>query len=213
MNLTLNKPLFLEHLLLFVLFPFSLVLDFSIFIKLGIGVIALIYVTIISHQYNYFKSSDTIFSSSQKKIYLKHLVIKFFSIALLTSLIIIIFYKENLFNAPQNNLGKYFVFTGIYVILSVIPQEFVYRKFYFQRYKTLFKSDKQLILINTLVFCLGHLFFSNLLVLVITFVGGLLFSLSYMSHKSFKWICIEHSLYGLWLYTIGLGGVLGFPIN
>jgi membrane protease YdiL (CAAX protease family) len=118
-----------------------------------------------------------------------------------------------LFNALQNNLWRFFLVTGVYTFLSVIPQEFIYRKFYFQRYKMLFKSDKQLIAINSMVFCLGHLFFDNLLVLVITLIGGFIFSLSYLKYQSLKWICIEHSLYGLWLYTIGLGGLLGFPVN
>ncbi|RRO20893.1 CPBP family intramembrane glutamic endopeptidase [Flavobacteriaceae bacterium 14752] len=203
----------IEHFLLFVLFPFSLALNFLIYIKLGLGLIALIYVVTISFKKSYFKSLKLKFNPTQKSAYFKRLGIKFLIIALLTSLITFIFYRESLFNPIQNNLPQYFIILGVYAFLSVVPQEFIYRKFYFQRYKTLFKSEKQLIVINTLVFCLGHLFFNNLLVLAITLIGGLIFSLSYLKYQSFKWICIEHSLYGLWLYTIGLGGLLGFPVN
>ncbi|NBC58203.1 MAG: CPBP family intramembrane metalloprotease [Bacteroidetes bacterium] len=208
-----NNLLSIEHTVLFVLFPFSLALNFSIYIKLGLGLIALTYVAIISFKNKYFKSSKLKFSSGQKSAYFKRIGLKFISIVTLTSLITVFFYKENLFNALQSNLSQYFTILGVYVFLSVVPQEFIYRKFYFLRYKVLFKSEKQLIVINTLVFCLGHLFFNNLLVLAITLVGGLIFSLSYLKHQSFKWICIEHSLYGLWLYTIGLGSLLGFPID
>jgi len=208
-----QNRLHIEHFLLFVLFPFSLSLDFSIYIKLLLGLVALVYVLVIAFKKGYFKTQKLKFSSTQKSIYFKTLVIKFLSIAILTSLITIVFFEDNLFNAIKSNSGRFIVIIGVYVFLSVVPQEFIYRKFYFQRYRVLFKSDNQFVVINTLVFCLGHLFFNNLLVLAITLVGGVIFSLSYLKYQSFKWICIEHSLYGLWLYTIGLGGMLGFPVN
>ncbi len=208
-----NKHLSFEHFLLFVVFPFSLALEYSIYIKLGMGLVALTYVAVVSIKNRYYKPLKLKFSPTQKSSYLKRLLLKFLSIAILTSVITILFYQENLFNAIRNNLGRYFIILGIYVFFSVIPQEFIYRQFYFQRYNILFKSEKQLIVANTLVFCIGHLFFNNLLVLAITLVGGLIFSLSYFKYQSFKWICVEHSLYGLWLYTIGLGGLLGFPVN
>ena len=208
---TRNIKLNTEHLLLFVIFPIALVFDYSIYIKLVIGLLALIYVIFISVKHKYFKKLQV--NKRHKQIFFKHLAIKFLIIVLLTFLITFIFYKEALFNAVKSNLPRYFIILGVYVFFSVIPQEFIYRKFYFQRYQNLFKNDTQLIIINTLVFCLGHLFFKNLLVLLITLVGGLVFSLSYKKFQSFKWICLEHSLYGLWLYTVGLGGLLGFPVN
>lgn len=208
-----KNQLNLEHFILFVLFPFSLVFEYSIYIKLALGFFAVAYVVYISFKNGYFKNQKQYLSKSEKALFYKHLAVKFSIIILLTSVITIVFYNKELFNAFQNDVAKFFTIIGIYIFLSVIPQEFIYRKFYFLRYQPIFKSDTQLIVINTLVFCLGHLFFNNLLVLAITLIGGLIFSLSYKKFQSFRLICLEHSLYGLWLYIIGLGGLLGFPVG
>jgi len=205
--------LHLEHLLLFVIFPISLAFSYPIFIKLALGFIALPYVIWVSERKRYFKSNTKQIKPSAKEVFLKQLAIKFIAIVILTSVITWIYYNESIFNAIKNNPTQYFIMLGVYISFSVIPQEFVYRKFYFLRYNLIFQNKWQLILVNTLVFSLGHLFFNNFLVVIITLIGGFIFSLSYYKFRSFKFICIEHSLYGLWLYTIGLGGLLGFPIN
>ena len=205
--------LHLEHLLLFVIFPISLAFSYPIFIKLALGFIALSYVIWVSIRKKYFKSNPEQLKSSAKKVFLKQLAFKFTAILILTSVITWIYYNESIFNAFKNNPLQYFIILVVYICFSVIPQEFVYRKFYFLRYNIIFQNKRKLIVVNTLVFSLGHLFFNNFLVVIITLIGGFIFSLSYYKFRSFKYICIEHSLYGLWLYTIGLGGLLGFPVN
>ncbi len=201
----------IEHLLLFIVFPISLTLDFSIYIKLTLGLIGVIYVVYVAYKKQYFKKQQHL-SQSNKTLFWSQLAVKFSIIAFFTSIITLVFYKEELFNAIQNNPLKSLIISAVYVFLSVIPQEFIYRKFYFLRYQTIFKNDYQIIGVNSAVFCLGHLFFNNLLVVAITLVGGFIFSWSYNNFKSFRFICIEHSLYGLWLYIVGLGGLLGFPV-
>ena len=100
----------------------------------------------------------------------------------------------------------------VYTLFSVIPQEYVYRALYFHRYKDLFKSPNTFFLVNALVFSLGHLMFQSSLVLIITFIGGLLFASTYQKTKSIFWVSIEHLIYGGWLFTVGMGKMLGFPI-
>lgn len=101
---------------------------------------------------------------------------------------------------------------GVYTLFSVIPQEYIYRVFYFKRYHHLFTYNWSFILVNALVFSLGHLMFKSLLVLIITFIGGLLFAHTYRKTKSIYWVSIEHLIYGGWLFTVGMGKMLGFPI-
>ena len=100
----------------------------------------------------------------------------------------------------------------IYTFLSVIPQEFIYRVFYFKRYRILFKNQNAFFLVNAILFSLAHLMFNSLLVLFFTFVGGYLFAYTYHKTKSLFWVCIEHLIYGGWLFTVGMGKMLGFPI-
>jgi len=54
-------------------------------------------------------------------------------------------------------------------------------------------------------------FLKSSLVLVMTFVGGALFSLTYFKTKSTTLVCIEHAIYGFWLFTVDLGQLLAFP--
>ncbi|MDU0355872.1 hypothetical protein RS130_20045 [Paraglaciecola aquimarina] len=51
----------------------------------------------------------------------------------------------------------------------------------------------------------------NNLVFVLTFAGGILFALNYKKSQSLVAVSIEHSAYGLWLFTVGLGQQLAFP--
>ena len=100
----------------------------------------------------------------------------------------------------------------VYTLFSVIPQEYIYRALYFHRYKDLFKSSGTFFLVNALVFSLGHLMFKSSLVLIITFIGGFLFAYTYQKTKSIFWVSVEHVIYGGWLFTVGMGKMLGFPI-
>lgn len=194
--ITLQVRLHIEHYLLFVLFPLSLALDYSLYIKLALGLSALCYVIWISKKHQYFKAKKTKVSVNDKRIFLKQLVIKFLLIVISTSIITWMYYRYDLFNAINQNPVKYFIFLGVYIIFSVLPQEFVHKKFYFLRYQSIFQHKWKLILINSFVFSLCHLFFENLLVMIITLIGGVVFSLSYYKLESFKLICLEHGLYG-----------------
>jgi membrane protease YdiL (CAAX protease family) len=119
--------------------------------------------------------------------------------------------KENLFYVVMHKPILWVSILFIYSIFSVYPQELIFRTFYFQRYKSLFKSKALLIFINAIVFSLAHLFFRNTLVLVLTFLGGLLFAFTFYKSKSTLFVTIEHAIYGCWLYTVGMGSMLGFP--
>jgi hypothetical protein len=55
------------------------------------------------------------------------------------------------------------------------------------------------------------MFFKNTLVLFLTFLGGVLFALTYNKTRSTLLVSIEHAIYGSWLFTVGMGNMLGFP--
>ena len=68
-----------------------------------------------------------------------------------------------------------------------------------------------MIVVNAFVFSLAHIFLKNILVLFLTFIGVIAFALTYYTSKSTTLVCIEHALYGFWLFTVGLGEILAFP--
>ena len=48
---------------------------------------------------------------------------------------------QALFLFPKENFKLWIIVMALYPVLSVIPQEFVYRVFFFQRYKTIFDNN------------------------------------------------------------------------
>ena len=131
--------------------------------------------------------------------------------AIVAAAALILTNPDALFNVIKVKPTMWISFICIYSFLSVIPQEIIYRSFYFERYKKIFPNKTLFIFSNALVFSLGHIFFNNLLVSVITFIGGLIFAYTYKKTKSMLLVSIEHAIYGCWLYTVGFGEILGFP--
>jgi membrane protease YdiL (CAAX protease family) len=120
--------------------------------------------------------------------------------------------KENLFIIVRKNPALWILVVLFYSVFSVYPQEFLYRTFYFARYNKLFSNKKVLIIINAIVFSMAHLVFRNFLVLGLTLVGGLVFAITYNKSKSLTFTCLEHAIYGSWLFTVGMGEMLAFPL-
>ena len=100
----------------------------------------------------------------------------------------------------------------LYSVVSVYPQEFLYRSFFFNRYGSVLKNPYLLIAVNALVFSFAHIMFKNLFVLIITLMGGLIFAITFFKTRSLLLTSIEHALYGSWLFTVGMGEMLAFPM-
>ena len=93
----------------------------------------------------------------------------------------------------------------LYPLLSVYPQEFLYRAFFFQRYQPLFGRGLGMLLASTLAFGFVHIIFRNWLSVGLSLIGGFLFSLTYQSSGSLLLACLDHAIFGNFLFTIGLG--------
>jgi membrane protease YdiL (CAAX protease family) len=92
-----------------------------------------------------------------------------------------------------------------YPIVSVLPQEFVYRVFFFERYRTLFRRGFGMIAASAAVFSFGHVVFHNWPAVALTAAGGALFARTYQRTSSVWLVAVEHALYGCAIFTIGYG--------
>ena len=198
-------PIF-ELVALFVLIPLILVLGIKVWIKISIVLIALIYVGVIGKESILSKLNWTIEFKDWRRI-----LSLWLSMAIVSSILCYYFLPENLFRTVLNKPLLWILIVFIYTVFSVIPQEVIYRKFFFDRYTHLFRDTTVLFVVNAFLFSLAHLFLWNAIVLVLTFFGGLLFSYTYNKTRSLMTAIIEHGLYGLWLFTIGAGEMLAFP--
>jgi len=200
---------YIEFFILFIAVPVSFVLTYPFWLKMTVGAVGFLYIIYVLLQIE--KMKFKIAQGLHWKAFWKQTLLKFLLISILTTIYVWLFDSENLYTIVLNKPLLWIVIVFVYSIFSVYPQELMYRTFYFQRYESLFPFKTLLIFVNAMVFCLAHLFFRNALVLVLTFLGGLLFGLTYCKTKSTLLVTIEHAIYGSWLFTVGMGSMLGFP--
>jgi len=124
--------------------------------------------------------------------------------ALLTGLVYW-FAPERLFGLLRAHPYSWALVMVSYPILSVYPQGVIYRAFLFERYRPLFASNWPIILMSALAFAYMHIVFRNSLAVGLTVLGGVLFALRYRQSGSLLVSCVEHALFGCFLFTVGLG--------
>lgn len=91
-----------------------------------------------------------------------------------------------------------------YPLLSVWPQEMIYRRFLFSRYAPLFGEGGGYLAASALAFGYAHIILLNGIAVAMTALGGLLFAAGYARHRSLALVCLEHALYGCLIFTVGL---------
>lgn len=112
---------------------------------------------------------------------------------------------ERFLHLPTVNPRLYATVMVFYPLLSVYPQEIIFRAFLFHRYRRLFPGVFSRVTISALAFGLAHVFFSNWIAPLLSTLGGFLFARTYARSGSLAACSVEHGLWGDLLFTIGLG--------
>ena len=136
---------------------------------------------------------------------LKPILRRFLLNAALLTLATWYFAPQLLFNFILNQPLFWLVIMILYPILSVIPQEIIFRSFFFSRYATIFPKPWMMILASGFAFSLAHILFHNWIAPVLCLAGGVIFASTYQRHPSLLLVSLEHALYGDFLFTVGLG--------
>jgi uncharacterized protein len=96
-----------------------------------------------------------------------------------------------------------------YPMLSVYPQGLIYRTLILHRYRPVFQPagapPALLLFASAAAFATMHLLFHNWIAVAATFPGGILFARRHLDSRSLLVSSLEHTLYGCFLFTIGLG--------
>ena len=124
---------------------------------------------------------------------------------LVLALAVRLFTPHLLFSLIRRSPLLWLLIFFLYPLLSVYPQELLYRAFFFHRYQLLFGSGWSMLLASALAFGFVHIIFRNWLAVVLCVIGGLLFSLTYHSSGSLLLTCLDHAIFGNFLFIIGLG--------
>ena len=198
-----------EFFILFIIAPVSFILSFPVWIKIIIGLLGFCYVIFVLLRIE--KQKFKLSKHLNWSLFWKRTALQLVVISIITTAFVYYTDIGNLFNVVLNKPKLWLFILFVYSVFSVYPQELIYRTFYFKRYQSLFKNKWFFILVNAFVFSIAHLLFKNTLVLVLTFIGGALFAITFSKTKSTFLVSIEHALYGCWLFTVGMGEMLGFP--
>ncbi len=116
-----------------------------------------------------------------------------------------LFAPELLFSLIKRSPPLWVLIFFLYPLVSVYPQELFYRAFFFHRYRELFGSGWGMIAASALAFGFVHIIFLNWLAVGLCVIGGFLFSFTYKSSGSLLLACLDHAIFGNFLFTIGLG--------
>jgi len=115
------------------------------------------------------------------------------------------FAPQSLFSLIEERPLLWALIMVFYPLLSVYPQELLYRAFFFHRYRPLFGSSWTMLLASAFAFGFVHIIFSNWLAVGLCVLGGLLFSFTYHQSSSLLLACLDHAIFGNFIFTIGLG--------
>lgn len=116
------------------------------------------------------------------------------------------FAPHRLFELITTNPGVWAVIVLLYPLLSVLPQELLFRTYFFHRYRSIFRDDMAMVLASALTFGFVHIIYGNWVSVGLSAIGGVLFSITYIQTGSLLAACVEHAIFGDFLFTIGLGG-------
>lgn len=148
---------------------------------------------------------DTLWNVQGAKDALPGILIRFVLLGGLLTWLTAAARPEEFLSLPRERPGLWLLILVAYPVLSVWPQNLVYRALVLRRYGGLVGGGFPAILLSAAAFSFGHIIFGNATALALTLVGGVLFARTYLHSRSLLASSIEHALYGVLAFTIGLG--------
>lgn len=118
---------------------------------------------------------------------------------------VIVALPERFLQFPRERPGIWLMVMLLYPLLSVYPQEIIFRAFFFHRYGPVFVRPGVTIGASAIAFGWAHIILHNWVAVTLSAIGGALFAWTYERSRSLLAASIEHALYGCAIFTLGLG--------
>lgn len=136
---------------------------------------------------------------------LREIALLFVPLALMLVVFTWLYVPERFFVFPRDRTQLWALVMLLYPLLSVYPQEVIYRTFFFHRYRSILGGSWKIVVASAVAFGYAHIMMANWIAVVFSAIGGLLFGYRYLLHRSTLLASIEHALYGNFVFTAGLG--------
>ncbi|MFO8232586.1 MAG: CPBP family intramembrane glutamic endopeptidase [Longimonas sp.] len=114
-------------------------------------------------------------------------------------------HPDLLWSFPREHTRTWLVLMITYPLLSVYPQELIFRTFLFHRYDPLFGGVRAKIAASGTAFGIAHIVFANWAAPLLTGLIGFWFARTYARSESTLTVTVEHILWGMLAFTVGLG--------
>nr|WP_319393995.1 CPBP family intramembrane glutamic endopeptidase [uncultured Desulfobacter sp.] len=111
----------------------------------------------------------------------------------------------HLFSFPATHPKMWTIVMVAYPVLAALPQELIFRCFFFHRYGKILVHPKAMILANGISFGMFHMFYGNPVAPLLSMAAGFLFAWRYHRSQSLPIVAIEHGIWGNLIFTIGTG--------
>lgn len=122
---------------------------------------------------------------------------------------VLFFDKGEFLNFPRQRPFLWLVVMILYPVLSVVPQEIIYRVFIFSGHRNALPTMGLRVLVSAVLFGWLHVIYAGYFAIFSSALAGLAIGVSYNLHEGKKgaiWpIILEHALYGQLVFTLGLG--------
>ncbi|MDR1360145.1 MAG: CPBP family intramembrane metalloprotease [Deltaproteobacteria bacterium] len=116
---------------------------------------------------------------------------------------------EVFLDLPRRRTSLWLLIILFYPLLSVLPQELIFRVWVFEAHPSLWASPLAPCLVSAVFFGWAHIIYAGWFAVAATTLGGLALAWNYLQNRSRPgaiWpLCLEHSLFGLSMFTVGLG--------
>jgi membrane protease YdiL (CAAX protease family) len=116
---------------------------------------------------------------------------------------------ERLLELPRERPLAWATLLVAYPVVSAWPQELVFRAFLLHRYRPIFGDGVTAIAASAVAFSYMHLVYMNFPALMLSLPAGALLAITYRRTGSLLAATVEHALYGILVFTLGLGRYFG----
>ncbi|MBB4303439.1 hypothetical protein GGD81_002482 [Rhodobium orientis] len=124
--------------------------------------------------------------------------------ALAIASLVLVLHPNRLFCIPRANPDLMLIIACFYAFVSVLPQEIAFRAYAAFRLDGLKVSPLPATLLSAAVFGWVHILYGSWISVALTFIAGIAFYRTYRGSSSILAAWLEHSLYGLAVFAIGL---------
>jgi hypothetical protein len=110
-----------------------------------------------------------------------------------------------LLSFPRERPGLFALVVVAYPLVSVAPQELAYRLWFRHRYACLVGRGAGFVAASAAAFGFAHIVFWSWQSVALTTAGGALFAATFRRTGSLGLVAVEHALYGILVFALGLG--------